>query len=186
MNKNRRSSIIVGILILVAYCILGTNNPNEIILGMSLEIISGLAVISIAILMFPLLRPYGKKISLWYLALKWIEGILMIIAGILFFIHSPALLEVRDQIYRVHGYLFAVPALMFYYLLYQSKLIPRGLSVWGGIASILLIIVNLLELLRVIPRLEILYLPIVLNEVVLAIWLIVKGFTPCAIAPESE
>ncbi len=176
MNKNRRIAIVVGVLILVAYSILGTNNPDAKILGMFLEIISGLAVIGIAVLMFPLLKPYGKNISLWYLALKGVEGILMVIAGILFAIHTPSLLELRDNIYLVHGYIFAIPALMFYYLLYQSQLIPRWLSVWGVIASILLVIVNLLELMGIIPGIEILYLPIILNEVVLAIWLMRNGF----------
>ena len=172
----------MGLLILVAYSILGTNNPDKKVLGMFLEIISGLAVIAIAVLMFPLLRPYGKKLALCYLALKAFEGLLMIIAGVFFLIHTASLLALRDQIYLVHGYLFAIPALLFYYLLYQSKLIPRWLSVWGVIASILLIIVNLLELIEMIPQLEILYLPIVLNEIVLALWLIVKGFN----IPEIE
>ncbi len=181
MNNNRKIAIIVGILILVAYSIIGTNNPDAKIQGMFLEVISGLAVIGIATLMFPFLKPFGKKISLWYFVLKGVEGILMIIAGVLFFIHTSSLLELRDQIYLVHGYIFAIPALMFYYLLYKSKLIPRWLSVWGVIASILLVIVNLLELMGIIPRLEILYLPIVLNEVVLAIWLILKGFNMSAI-----
>ena len=180
--NNRKISIIVGLLILVAYSILGTNNPDKKVLGMFLEIISGLAVIAIAVLMFPLLRPYGKKLALCYLALKAFEGLLMIIAGVFFLIHTASLLALRDQIYLVHGYLFAIPALLFYYLLYQSKLIPRWLSVWGVIASILLIIVNLLELIEMIPQLEILYLPIVLNEIVLALWLIVKGFN----IPEIE
>ena len=176
MNKNRKTSIIVGVLILVAYSILGTNNPNAKLLGMFLEVLSGLAVIGIALLMFPLLKPFSNKLSLSYLALKGVEGVLMMIAGVLFYSHTSPLLELRDQIYLVHGYIFAVPALMFYYLLYQSQLIPRWLSVWGVIASILLVIVNILELMGLIPGIEILYLPIVLNEVVLAIWLIFKGF----------
>lgn len=175
-KRNKKVSITIGILILVAYSILGTNNPNAKVLSMSLEIISGLAVIGIAILMFPFLKHYGKKSSQSYLALKSTEGILMIIAGILFFIHTPSLLALRDQIYLIHGYIFAIPALLFYFLLYQSKLIPRWLSIWGSIASVLLIIVNLLELMKIIPALEVLYLPIVLNEIVLALWLITKGF----------
>ncbi len=176
MSKNRKTAILVGILILLAYSILGTNNPDAKMQGMILELISGFSVIGIAILMFPFLEPYGKKTSLWYLALKGVEGLLMVIAGVLFLIHTTSLLELRDQIYLIHGYIFAIPALLFYYLLYKSKLIPRWLSVWGGVASVILIIVNILELMEVIPRLEILYLPIVLNEVVLAIWLMVKGF----------
>ena len=176
MFNNRKKAIIVGLLILIAYSILGTNNPDKKVLGMFLEITSGLAVIAIAVLMFPLLRSYGTKLAFCYLALKAVEGLLMIIAGVFFLIHSASLLTLHEQIYSFHGYLFAVSALLFYFLLYQSKLIPRWLSVWGVIASVLLIIVNLLESTEMTPQLEILYLPIVLNEVVLALWLIVKGF----------
>ena len=176
MNHDRKTAVIVGILILAAYSILGTNNHNTKMLSMFLELISGLAVISIAVLMFPYLKPYGKTLSLWYLGLKYIEGTITIIAGALFFIHSQALLALRDQLYLVHAYIFAVPALLFYYLLYQSRLIPRWLSVWGVVASLLLLVVNVLELMNAISKMEILYLPIVLNEVVLALWLITKGF----------
>ena len=181
MNKNKKAAILVGILILLAYCILGANNPDAKIMGMLFEAISGLAVIAIAILMFPYLKPYGKISSLSYFILKGIEGVLMVIAGILFLIHSTQLLNIRDGIYLIHGYIFAIPALIFYYLLCKSKLIPRWLSIWGVIAAIILIIVNLLEATGIIPAIEILYIPIVLNEVVLAIWLMVKGFNPSAI-----
>jgi hypothetical protein len=153
---------------------------------MFLEAISGLAVIGIAILMFPLFRPYNKEVSFWYLVFRGIEGGLMIIAGILFLSYSPLLLEIRDGIYVGHAYIFAVAALTFYYLLYQSKLIPRWISVWGVIAAILLILVNLLEVMGIIPAQMILYLPIILNEIVLAIWLMVKGFDPSAILPSLQ
>ncbi len=186
IDKNRKTAIIVGILILVAYSILGTNNPDAKIQGMLLEVISGLAVISIATLMFSFLKPFGGKISLWYFALKGVEGVLMIIAGVLFFIHTSSLLELRDQIYLVHGYIFAIPALMFYYLLYKSQLIPSWLSLWGVVACILLVLVNLLELIGIIPKLEILYLPIVLNEVVLALWLMFKGFNVTKTKPKGS
>ncbi|MGV6859381.1 MAG: hypothetical protein ACWA5X_10435 [bacterium] len=61
MNKNRKISIIVGILILIAYSILGSNNSDAKTLGMFFEVISGLAVIGIATLMLPLLQPFGNK-----------------------------------------------------------------------------------------------------------------------------
>jgi hypothetical protein len=92
------------------------------------------------------------------------------------------LLEIYAGIHAVHGYIFGVAALTFYYLFYLSKLIPRWISVWGAIAAILLIIANLLEVMGIASGLMILYLPIILNELVLAIWLIVKGFDPSAIA----
>jgi uncharacterized Tic20 family protein len=61
MNANRKTAIIVGVLILVAYSLLGSSNPEAKILGMFLEVISGLAVITIAVLMFPLFKPIIKK-----------------------------------------------------------------------------------------------------------------------------
>ena len=54
MNTHRKTAIIVGVLILLAYSLLGSDNPDAKILGMFLEAISGLAVIAIAVLMFPL------------------------------------------------------------------------------------------------------------------------------------
>ena len=185
MNTNRKTAIIVGVLILVAYSVVGSGNPEAKILGMFLEVISGLAVITIAVLMYPLFKPYNKKASFWYIVFRSIEGGLLIVTGILFLSHNTILLEIHSGIHAAHGYIFAIAALLFYYLLYQSKLIPRWLSAWGVIAAILLILVNLLEVTGIISELMILKLPIVLNELVLAIWLIVKGFNPSAIASES-
>ncbi len=176
MHKSKNTAKVVGILILTAYSLLGSSNSDAKMLGMVLEVISGLSVIGIAVLMYPLLKPYGKSLSLWYLSLKGVEGIFMVIAGVLFLIHTSPILRFRDHIYLLHAYIFAIPALIFYYLLYKSKLIPGWLSVCGVVASILLIIVNILELMWILPWLKILYFPIVLNEVVLSIWLMIKGF----------
>ena len=174
--KIRTRAISVGILILLAYSIVAADNPDAKLQSMLLEVISGLAVLGIATLMYPLLMPYGKYLSFCYLFLKGFEGGIMILAGTLFYIHSSSLLALREALYIIHGYIFAIPALIFYALLYQSKLIPQWISVWGIIATLLLIMVNLLELVISNPALRVLYLPIVLNEVVLALWLIVKGF----------
>jgi len=182
VNTHRKTAIIVGILILVAYSVLGSGNPEAKILGMILEVISGLAVITIAVLMFPLFKPYNKIASYLYIILRSIEGGLLVVTGILFLSNNTLLLEIYAGIHAVHGYIFGIAALIFYYLLYLSKLIPRWISVWGAIAAILLIIANLIEVMGIASDLMILYLPIILNELVLAIWLIVKGFTPSAFA----
>ena len=78
---------------------------------------------------------------------------------------------------------------MFYYLWYQSKLVPRFISVWGLIGAILSLAVGLLGLFGVVTEIStlglLLSLPLAVNEMFLAIWLIGKGFNPSAIASGS-
>jgi len=83
---------------------------------------------------------------------------------------------------------FTLGALMYYYIFYRSKLIPRWLSGWGFIAAAL----SLSQALSVLFGEEafstisiLLNIPILVNEIVLAVWLIVKGFDPSAIASGS-
>jgi uncharacterized BrkB/YihY/UPF0761 family membrane protein len=82
---------------------------------------------------------------------------------------------------------FTVGALMLYSTLYQSKLVPRWISVWGLIAAVLLLAGTVLEMLELFSGFpvggrELIYAaPIAVNEMVLAVWLIVKGFNPSAL-----
>ena len=172
----RRSAIVVGVLILLAYSMLGSGNSEAKTMGMALEVISGAAVIGISLIMYPLFKPVNEQISRGYILLRVIEGSFMIITGGLFLSNNPQLLAIYDAIWVAHTYVFITAAVAFYYLFYASKLIPNWLSVWGLIASVLLLVVNILELANIIPPMMILYLPIISNEVVLALWLILKGF----------
>lgn len=185
MELHRKKAIIVGALILFAYAVLASTVIDSKVVIMLAEALSGIGVILIAVIMFPLFKPYGKKPSQWYFVLRGIEGALLIITGILFLISSTSSLKIYDWIHLYHGYIFAVAAFFFYYLLFKSKLVPSWLSIWGFIASILLILVNLLELTNLITPLMILYLPIISSELVLALWLIFKGFNPPAIVSDS-
>jgi hypothetical protein len=89
-------------------------------------------------------------------------------------------LEAHDQISHVLAIVFILGALMFYYVLYQSKLVPRWLSGWGLLAAIPYFVSGVLGLfnlpgpLGTLPML--LVLPMAVQEMVLAIWLIVRGF----------
>jgi hypothetical protein len=186
MNTHRKTALIVGVLMLVAYSVIGSGNPEAKVLGMLLEVISGFAVIAIAVLMFPILKPFNKKASFWYIVIRIIEGGLLVVTGILFLSNNTSLLEIYDGIHAAHGYIFGIAALIFNYLLYRSKIIPRWLSVFGVIATLLLLIVNLLEVTGIVSELMILKFPIFLNEIVLAIWLIAKGFNPSVITSESN
>ncbi len=108
-----------------------------------------------------------------------------------YFQTSGALIvAVRDWMGNVAGLLaFGLGALMYYYIFFQTKLVPRWLSGWGLIGIILIIVTSMLVMFRVIGPMSttqvVLAVPIAVQEMVLAVWLIVKGFNSSAIASLS-
>ena len=79
---------------------------------------------------------------------------------------------------------FILGALVFYYLLYRTEVLPRFISIWGFIASLFLIALNGLLYSGIDAGIIVnlvLALPIIANEIFLALWLIVKGFNSSAV-----
>ena len=73
-------------------------------------------------------------------------------------------------------------ALFFYILFYRTRVIPRFISIWGALATIILFIITIIKLFGVdLSILNALLLPMILNELFLAFWLIIKGFDHAAI-----
>ncbi len=224
MNTSRKIAIIVGVLFLTAIVtsLLGggllesilnapdylTNvsvNTTQVLIGMFLELINGIAVVGIAVMLFPVLKQHNESIARGYFSFRIIESVFCIVSAII-----PLSLITLSQEYLKAGasdasyfqtlgtlfiaaradlagllipVFFCLSALLFYYLLHQSKLIPRFISVWGFIGVALVLILNLLEV-GIITGM-ILAFPIISNEIFLGIWLIVKGFNPSAIASDS-
>ena len=181
-------------------------NENQLIIGSLFIIIMGFAAVGIGITMYPVLKKQSEALAFGFAAFRIIEGVLFSVSvvGILsiltlsqefikagapdashFQILGILLKDGQYWAYHVGTISFGLAALIFYYLLYQSKLIPRFLSVWGLIGVPLWFAVSLLIMfgsLAESSRLAMfLYLPIGLNEMVLAIWLIVKGFNSSVI-----
>jgi len=74
---------------------------------------------------------------------------------------------------------YGLGVLILNYLLYQSELVPRWLSVWGLIGGVLIVAMGVSRLFG--RPMFLLAIPIVLGELVLAVWLIVVGFEPATI-----
>jgi hypothetical protein len=96
---------------------------------------------------------------------------------------GTVLIEGHASIIAIQEIVFSLGALMFYYLLYNSKLIPRWLSGWGFLAAILYLVAGIYNLFG--PEPVILLLPMLPQEMIMAVWLIVKGFNHSAIAAGS-
>ena len=79
--------------------------------------------------------------------------------------------------YDIHMLFFCVGGILWYYLLHISRIVPPALSIWGLVAICLLTIPTVLTLLDLdyLPAM-ILGLPYAPFELVLGIWLIIKGF----------
>ncbi len=175
--SNNQRAVIVGLLILVAYSMLTYSITKNILIGVITDIMSGLSVIGIPLLMFPIFNSKdNKQLNYTYLVSRLIEGILMIIGGI--FILNPTLVSYREIIYRdIQIYFFISGAIFFYILFYRSQIIPKFISIWGIIATLILLSITIIKLFGLdLPLFQVLLLPIVLNEIFLAIWLMIKGF----------
>jgi len=87
---------------------------------------------------------------------------------------------------------FSIGGLMIYAVFYQTRLVPRWLSGWGLIGGVLYFVANLASMfgpLHIAPSIGsgigLLLIPLAIQEMVFAIWIIVKGFNPSAIASTS-
>ena len=89
------------------------------------------------------------------------------------------LLAVKDGASVPENFPYGLGALILNYLLYQSELVPRWLSVWGLVGGALMLAMGVLRLFG--RPVMLLALPIILNEMVLAVWLIVVGFNSSAL-----
>jgi uncharacterized protein YceK len=107
----------------------------------------------------------------------------------LFQVSGIALLAIKEWAGELSVVAFTVGAMMYYYVFYQSKLVPRWLSGWGFLAAVSSLAAVLLAITGLVIPFStvfiVLQLPIAVQEMVLAIWLIVKGFNPSAVASLS-
>lgn len=93
-----------------------------------------------------------------------------------------------DWIFQILSLVFSVGTLMICALFYQTRLIPRWLSGWGFIGAVLYFVANFVSMfgpLHIAPDIGsgigLLMIPLAIQEMVFAVWLIVKGFNQSAI-----
>ena len=181
-------------------------NASQVALIGFLVLLMGVALAMVPAMMFPIFKRQNEALAVGYVifrgaletftymavAMCWL--LLPVVArlsadsgaAVASQFSSPGnlLVEARYPITWVQDIVFGLGALMFYYLLYQARLIPRWLSGWGFVGAISYLATGLIAVFtgtHLVPLL----LPLGLQEMVMAIWLIVKGFNPSAIASLS-
>jgi hypothetical protein len=182
-----------------------SENENQVIVGAFFVLIDAVAVASIGIMIYPVLKKCNESFALGYAGARIAEGILFVV-NVIFILTlltlSQEFVKAGDPINPYYqtlgtvllaagdwafllgfGLAFTISALILNFVLYQSKLVPQWLSGWGFVGAVLLWVYYLLQYFSV-SYVEILFLPIAIQEMVFAVWLIAKGFNPPAIASE--
>lgn len=177
--------------------------------GSFLVFLSALASVSIAICLYPILTKYNPYLALTAVIFRTIEAFFYIVSAV----GSLSLIILGQEYLKagspnnsyyqtmgnfiltacdVSGFIFAVVAfslggLAYYVVFYQTKLVPRWLSVWGIISCLLLLTAVFSAIYNgpafaIAGATMILAVSIALQEMVLAVWLILKGFNPAVIS----
>jgi hypothetical protein len=197
------------------YLIQFAASEKQIIIGTLFVLIMGFALAMVPVMLFPIFKKYNEVLALGAIlfrgALEAVAYIAIVINWLLLLTLSQEyvkagapdasyfqtmgtlLLGADVWLNHILAIVFCLGALMIYYIFYQSKLIPRWLSVWGLIGAILYLAAPLINLfdpqhptLSVISGVGLLMAPLAVQEMVFAVWLIVKGFNSSAIATLSE
>jgi hypothetical protein len=171
--------------------------------GVLIGLVGVLAIPLIAAFLFPVFKRESEAWAQSYVALRIIEAVLLTVvsACALSVLNlseaylaggadapaqhaaSATLQAIGEwsQILSV-GVVFPLGAIVLYSLLLRMRLVPRWIAHWGLWAAVLLlggVLLNLLGLLSGIPDATLEFIlagPIAVNEMVLAVWLIARGF----------
>ena len=165
-----------------------------------LNMIMAGAVVVIAVVIYPILKRTNEMLAIGYLSARIIEGTVLAIGGIAWlglaslgdeFVQAGApdashfqtlgdmLVLVSTSAFTLGSEIvFGVSALILYYLFIKANLVPKWISIWGLVGGALLLALGVMQTLDLpYSAVEIAFTaPIALNEMVLAVWLIVKGF----------
>jgi hypothetical protein len=188
----------------------GPTSENQIVPGAIIEMITTVTVAGTAIAFFPILRQRNETIALGYVGGRLLEAVLIIVGLVSIltlltlrqeFASGVALdassLQTADKLLRsTHAWTFTlgpnlmlgINTLLYSYLLYQTKLVPRTIAVMGPVGAISVFAAAQLETFGVIDQVSawgaVLALPVAAYEMTLAVYLIAKGVKLSAIDSE--
>lgn len=171
-------------------------DKTKLIAGMFLELVDAALIFGIGMLMFPILKKHSPAVAIGYFGTRVMEAVILVASILSLLILMPLsqeyiaagatdgsyyqtigtlVIQGHDMAFQLAMLVLGMGSLMFCYLLYKSKLIPRLISVIGFIGYLALIASSSLEILGVDTGM-ILFVPGAIFEIIFPIWLIVKGF----------
>ncbi len=205
------SFLFLGSVTATDYLVSVSANAGMVGTGALILLIGGVCGVGIAVSLYPVLKKFNAGLALGAVGFRISEGVLRFVAvgGYLllitlsqqfvqagapdssYFQTLGALVYAGNRLGNLLSLLaFSIGALLYYIIFYRTKLIPRWLSGWGLVAAILSMTSAALVTVGLIAPMGteqvVMNLPLLPQEMVLAAWLIAKGFNPAVIASKSQ
>jgi hypothetical protein len=189
------------------YLLKGSEHANQVKLGAVMELILVVSAVGTATTMFPLLRQYNERIALWHVCFRFLEAIIITVGVISVLslltlsqefvaagapnpssFHSSGIIlkAIHDWTFMLGPlFMLGINTVMYSYIFYKTKLVPRFISILGMTGAVFVFVCSLFVMFGVFPQISfwgaVLAVPVAANEMILAVWLIVKGFNVNAI-----
>lgn len=184
------------------YLTAGAEHSRQVVLGAVLELILVVSEVGTATTMYPILKKYDGTIALWHVCFRFLEAVLIII-GIISVLalltlsqeyiaggaQNSSVFEANGTVLKaIHEWTFllgpnfmlGINTMMYSFIFYKSKLVPRFIPIIGMTGAALVFTCSILVMFDVIEQVSVwgalLAMPVAANEMILAVWLIAKGF----------
>ncbi|WP_088288024.1 DUF4386 domain-containing protein [Kineosporia sp. A_224] len=181
-------------------------HPDRTATAVLLSLVAAACSAGIAVALYPVLRTVDPALALGSVAFRLFEAVFYAVGAVCLLtvlsvaddlgpgtaVPAPArtaadvLVAAHRQAAAVGVLAFVVGAFLYYVVLFRSRLVPRWLSVWGVAALVVMGVAAVLAVLddTLVTEYVALALPIGVQEMVLAAWLLVKGFRAAPTGPE--
>jgi hypothetical protein len=176
-------------------------NRNQVLTGALFQFLLVPIYIGFSLVLYQVIRAYSKSLSIGFVGFRMMAGVFQLLGVImlpifvflsqkyitqsdthlLFYETVGEFLKLFRDLTNHLGVMLAtaIGNLLFYSILIKGRLVPLWLSIWGIVGNTLLMLASFLLLFQSIDVVSteygILTLPLVLQEIVLAIWLLVRG-----------
>ena len=174
--------------------------PNRVAVGALFMLVAGLALAMVPVVFWPIGKRYSETLAMGYVVFRGaLETIFYIVLALLWLLlialskepdAGPLAGFVRTTETVIWDQVIAIPfvlgAMMFYVVLYQYRLVPRWLSTWALVGAALYVVAPIGSMFGL--SLGFFMAPLAVQEMVMAVWLIAKGFSQPVVesAPSSR
>jgi hypothetical protein len=183
-------------------------DSSRLTMGAFLTLMMGVSLVAMTVFLYPVFRKASEELALGMVLFRGaLEGIFYFVTtlNILTLIavsneyiatgaNSAVLQSIGNILYQfenlktpVSSIIFSIGAMCIYLIFYRTRLIPSWLSVWGFIAVVAYMASALLKYFHMDSGYEF-YLEMVMfpQEIVMAAWLVIKGFNQDAVKKLDE